>query len=160
MVAIMPSHHCGFFMKTPSPEQAALHADTIVGTHSADRLRTIDQWRVVCLACTLGLIVLGLGWEIWWAPLKGGTGALALKVLPLTLCLTGLLKHRMGAYRALSLLVWLYVLEGLMRGVTDQGVSQVLAWLETLLGVVLFTACSVYVRLRLKVLPPKVEATP
>lgn len=138
---------------------ADMQTAPIMGTHSTERLRTIGQWRVVCLACTLGLVLLGLGWELWWAPLKGGTGALALKVLPLTLCLAGLLKHHMGAYRALSLLVWLYVLEGLMRGVTDTGISQVLAWVETGLSVALFTACSVYIRLRLKVLPPKAEAS-
>ncbi len=146
-------------MNTPSHEHADLPADPIMGEHPPERLLHIERWRMVCLAGTLGLILLGLGWELWWAPLKGGTGALALKVLPLTLCLTGLLKHRMGAYRALSLLVWLYVLEGLMRGVSDQGISQALAWLETTLGVGVFTACSVYVRLRLKVLPPKAEAT-
>lgn len=145
-------------MSTRLPVDAELPPDTITGTHPAERLRAIGQWRLVCLACTLGLVLLGLGWELWWAPLKGGTGALALKVLPLTLCLAGLLKHRMGAYRAMSLLVWLYVLEGLMRGVTDTGISQVLAWVETALSVGLFMACSVYIRLRLKVLPPKAES--
>lgn len=126
-----------------------------MGSHPPERLRQIHAWRAVALACTLGLIVLGLCWELWLAPLPGGTGALALKVLPLTLAITGLLKHQMYVFRWLSLLVWLYVTEGLMRGSTDQGVSQALAWVETALSVGLFIACAVYVRLRLKVLPPK-----
>jgi uncharacterized membrane protein len=130
-------------------------AEPLIGEHPPDRRQTIEHWRTVCLVCTLLLIGLGLGWELWWAPLKGGTGALALKVLPLTLCIAGMLKHQMRAYRAMSLLVWLYVLEGLMRVMTDQGWGQPLALAETILGMVLFASCSLYIRLRLKVLPPK-----
>jgi uncharacterized membrane protein len=106
--------------------------------------------------CTVALIVLGLAWELRLAPLPGGSGgALALKVLPLTFVIGGLVTHRMRAYRALSLLIWLYFTEGVMRGVTDRGLSQQLAWTEIALSVLLFVACAVYVRLRLKVLPPK-----
>ena len=57
-----------------------------------------------------GLIALGLAWELWLAPT--GSGTLALKVLPLLPCVAGLLRHRMYTFRWLSLLVWLYVLEG------------------------------------------------
>ena len=37
----------------------------------------------------------------------------------------------------------------------DAGLSQILAGIEIALSVVLFTACSGYIRLRLRVLPPK-----
>jgi len=129
-------------------------------SHPPERLRAIENWRWVCLLSTISLIGLGLGWELWWAPLPGGSGALALKVLPLTLCVGGMLGHRMYAYRVMSLLVWLYVLEGSMRAVSDQGLSQYLAGIETFLSVLLFAACAVYIRLRLKVLPPKAVKTP
>jgi uncharacterized membrane protein len=132
-------------------------ASTPTARHPAQRLRAIAMWRWACLFFVIALITLGLGWELWWAPLPGGSGALALKVLPLTLCLGGMLAHRMYAYRVMSLLVWLYVLEGSMRAMSDQGLSQYLAWLETVLSMLLFSACAVYIRLRLKVLPPKAK---
>lgn len=135
-------------------------SDPIVGTHSPQRLRHINHWRVAALACTLWLIVLGLAWELWLAPLPGGTGALAIKVLPLTLAIAGLLKHKLYTYRWLSLLVWLYFTEGIVRLTTDSlPLSQALAGVELALSVVLFASCAIYVRLRLKVLPPKVKGS-
>lgn len=133
--------------------------EPVIGAHPPERLRRIGQARALATSLTLGLIVLGVAWELWLAPLPGGTGALALKVLPLTLALGGLLRHRLYTYRWLSLLVWLYFTEGVVRGTGDSGLSQGLGCLETALSVLLFTACAVYVRLRLKVLPRKPEAS-
>lgn len=130
-------------------------SDDFFAHHPPERLAHIQRWRAVNLALLLSLIALGLLWELWLAPLPGGTGALAWKVLPLSLAVVGLLKHRLYTFRWLSLLVWLYVTEGLVRGTSDQGVSQVCAWIETALAGSLFVATAVYVRLRLKVLPPK-----
>jgi uncharacterized membrane protein len=39
----------------------------------------------------------------------------------------GLLRHRMYTYRWLSLLVWLYFTEGVVRATTEGGLSQRLA---------------------------------
>jgi uncharacterized membrane protein len=94
------------------------------------------------------LILLGLAWELWLAPT--GSGTLAVKVLPLVLCLAGLLRHRMVTFRWLALLLWLYFLEGVVRATTESGVSQVLAVLEIVLCLWLFAACTVYIRHRLR----------
>lgn len=121
--------------------------------HPPERRRQIEILRWVTFGCVVALIALGLAWELWLAPLKGGTGALALKVVPLTFAVAGVLKHRMYTYRWLSLLVWLYFTEGTVRATSDTGLSQQLAMVETALSVVLFVACAAYVRLRLRVLP-------
>lgn len=123
--------------------------------HPPERRRQIEWLRWITLGCVVGLIGLGLAWELWLAPLKGGTGALALKVVPLCFAVAGVLKHRMYTYRWLSLLVWLYFTEGTVRASSDTGLSQQLAMVETALSVMLFASCAVYVRLRLRVLPPK-----
>jgi len=123
--------------------------------HPAERLRLINLVRWITLSSVVGLIALGLLWELKWAPLPGGTGLLALKVLPLCFAITGLLKHRLYTFRWLSLLVWLYVTEGLMRVTSDTGLSQWLAGVEVALSCILFIGCSVYVRLRLKGKPPQ-----
>ncbi len=111
----------------------------------------IRATRAAAVAILLALIVLGLAWELWLAPLPGGRGALALKVLPLTLALAGLLKNRMYTYRWLSLLVWLYVAEGALRASTESGLSARLAFVEAVLSIALFAACAAHVRWRLAV---------
>ena len=87
-------------------------------------------------------------WELWLAPT--GSGTLALKVLPLALCLAGLLRHRMYTFRWLSMLVWLYFMEGATRAVTDSGISRWLAVAEVLLSIWLFAWSALYIRRRLR----------
>jgi uncharacterized membrane protein len=101
----------------------------------------------VVLGLLLALAALGLAWELWLAPT--GRGTLALKVLPLLLALPGLLRHRLYTYRWLSLLVWLYVLEGLVRTTSEGGLGAMLAAAEAALAVALFTAATFYIRRRL-----------
>jgi uncharacterized membrane protein len=110
---------------------------------------TIAWTRGVALASLLGLIVLGLAWELWLAPT--GRGTLALKVLPLLPALAGVLRRKLYTYRWLSLLVWLYFTEGVVRATSDRGASVPLAWLEVLLCLLLFAACAAHVRMRLRV---------
>ncbi|MDP3228215.1 MAG: DUF2069 domain-containing protein [Acidovorax sp.] len=96
----------------------------------------------------LGLIVLCLAWELVLAPLRPGGSWLALKALPLCIPLAGILKNRMYTYRWVSLVIWLYFTEGVVRGWSDQPPSQWLALVEVALCLVLFTACTLHVRLR------------
>jgi uncharacterized membrane protein len=109
----------------------------------------VVRWsRRLALGSVLGLIVLGLAWELWLAPT--GSGTLAVKVLPLLLPLPGLWRARMYTYRWVSLLVWLYFLEGVVRATTDKGLSAALAGVQVLLCLVLFVACALHVRWRLR----------
>lgn len=106
--------------------------------------------RLLAVSSLLALIALGLAWELWLAPLREGGSWWAIKVLPLTLPLAGLLKHRMYTYRWLSLLVWLYFTEGIVRATSESGLSAALAWGQVALCVLLFVACALHVRLRFK----------
>jgi len=103
--------------------------------------------RALAVASLLGLIVLGLAWELWLAPT--GRGTLALKVLPLAIPLAGLLKNRLYTYRWVSLVIWLYFIEGVVRAAGDGGLSARLALAEIGLCLLLFAACTVHVRWRL-----------
>jgi uncharacterized membrane protein len=107
----------------------------------------IAATRTIALACTLALVVLGLGWELAWAPT--GRGTLALKVLPLAAAVPGLLKWRLYTCRWLSLVVWLYVAEGLVRWRGAPTPVALLSALEVALSIVLFAACAAQVRWRL-----------
>ena len=104
--------------------------------------------RNAAVAALLALIVLGLAWELWLAPT--GNRTLALKVLPLAIPLAGLLKYRMHTYRWLSLFVWVYFAEGVVRATSERGPAMALAAIEVVLCLVLFAACAWHVRLRLR----------
>lgn len=120
----------------------------------------MDATRALAVGSLLGLIVLGLAWEFWLAPLRPGGSWWALKVLPLALPLAGLLKRRMYTYRWVSLMVWLYFAEGVVRATSDPaGRSAALALLEVLLCLALFSACALHVRWRLKHAEPTPEAS-
>ena len=106
--------------------------------------------RALVTASLLALIVLGLAWELWLAPLRPGGSWWAIKVLPLCLALPGVLKLRMYTYRWLSLAVWLYFTEACVRGWSDRWPSNALAMGEGALCLALFVACGLHVRLRFK----------
>jgi uncharacterized membrane protein len=117
-------------------------------TPAALGMDAVVRWsRWLALGSLIGLIVLGLAWELWLAPT--GSGTLAIKVLPLLLPLPGLWRARMYTYRWVSLLVWIYFAEGVVRATTDKGLSAVLAGIEVLLCLLLFVACALHVRWRL-----------
>lgn len=104
--------------------------------------------RVVAVASLVGLIVLGLVWELWLAPT--GSGTLALKVVPLIVPLAGIVRDKLYTYRWLSLLVWVYFAEGVVRATSEHGPGATLAFIEVLLCLVLFAACGAHVRWRLR----------
>ena len=119
-----------------------MHADA----RPADTVTRLS--RALALTGLIGLIVLGLAWELWLAPT--GRGTLALKVLPLLAGIVGLWRYRMFTYRWLSLLVWLYFAEGVVRLITERGISAWLAGIEIALCLLLFAASALHVRWRLR----------
>ena len=109
---------------------------------------TVLWTRAAAVAATAALIALGLAWELYLAPT--GRGTLALKVVPLLPALPGLWRLRLYTYRWLSLLVWLYVAEGVVRAASDRGVGAGLAAVEVVLATAIFVACALHVRARLR----------
>ena len=110
----------------------------------------VDFTRWMAVGSLLGLILLGLAWELWWAPLRPGGSWWAIKVLPLCIPLAGLLKNRMYTYRWVSMLVWLYFTEGVVRAWGDAWPVDALAGVQIVLCTTLFWACAQHVRIRFK----------
>lgn len=119
-------------------------------THAAAAPAAVARTRALAVGSLLGLIVLSLAWELAAAPIRPGGSWLALKALPLAVPLAGLLKNRMYTYRWVSLLVWLYFTEGVVRAWGDPAPGRWLALAEIALCLALFTACALHVRLRLR----------
>lgn len=133
----------------------AAPADTAASAPYVRRLAPPAVRRAQALAVfsLLSLILLSLAWELWLAPLRPGGSWLALKALPLCLPLAGFLKNRMYTFRWVSLMVWLYFTEGVVRAWSDPYPSNALALLEVALCLVLFTASTVLIRVRLRSAP-------
>jgi len=125
----------------PPSLEPALAPSAAVETH-------VHISRALAVGSLLGLIVLSLVWELLAAPLRPGGSWLALKALPLCLPLAGLLKNRMYTYRWVSMLVWLYFTEGVVRAWGDKAPGNYCAMLEIALCLILFVACLMHVRLR------------
>lgn len=137
-------------MSTPTPPAHDAPPDAPEAIAHRTASPQLLMIRRLAVGSLLGLIVLGLAWELWLAPLRPGGTWVALKVLPLCLPLAGLLRHRMYTYRWVSLLVWVYFTEGVVRAWSDPPPSSYLAMVEIALCLLLFAACAQHVRLRFR----------
>lgn len=99
-----------------------------------------------CVVSLIGLIFLGLAWELWLAPLRPGGSLLVLKVLPLLLPLFGILHGKIYTHQWAAMLILAYLAEGTVRAWSDRGLSAHLAMAETVLALVFFAGCILYVR--------------
>ena len=137
-----------------------MHRETLPPAPALHIATDVAATRWLAVGSLAALIVLCLAWELWLAPLRPGGSWLALKALPLCLPLAGFLKNRMYTYRWVSLVIWLYFTEGIVRGWSDRPPSNWLAWAEVALCIVLFTACTAHIRLRLRKPAPLAAAAP
>ncbi len=141
-------------MPASTPDPAANLPD-LVTPAAAGAAAQYSRWLAV--AALLGLILLCLAWELWLAPLRPGGSWLVLKALPLCIPLAGLLKRRMYTYRWLSLLVWLYFIEGVVRAWGDAPPSRWCALAEIALCLLLFAACVLHIRGRQRAASPATQ---
>ena len=72
---------------------------------------------------------------------------MALKALPLAVPLGGVLRGRRHTYQWAAMLVLAYFAEGIVRGWSESGVSQLLALAEIALSALFFAAAVGYARL-------------
>jgi uncharacterized membrane protein len=94
-----------------------------------------------------GLFFLCLLWEIWLAPLKPGGTLLFLKALPLAFAMRGVLRGSLYTIQWASMLVLLYLMEGVVRVMSDPpGPSIMLAWIEIGFATLFFFSSIFYVR--------------
>jgi uncharacterized membrane protein len=111
---------------------------------------------VVASALLIALIALCVLWETSLAPLRPGGSWMMLKALPLMAALFGVLKGRRYTYQWLSMLVLLYLVEGVVRA-SDPGRAGALALAEAILAALLFASAVLYARLTA---PSRQDRTP
>jgi len=84
---------------------------------------------------------------MWLAPLRPGGSLVALKALPLSFPIPGILNGRRYTYQWSSMLILAYVAEGVVRAWSERGTSQWLAATEIALSLVFFASAVAYARL-------------
>jgi uncharacterized membrane protein len=103
------------------------------------------SWLAAC-AALVALVLLGIAWELVLSPLKPGGSWLVLKVAPLLVPLFGVLHAKRYTFQWSTLLIWLYVAEGVTRAMSDRGMSAALAATEALLALGYFAAAVTFLR--------------
>ncbi|WP_343657484.1 DUF2069 domain-containing protein [Paraburkholderia caribensis] len=97
------------------------------------------------LVALVALIALCVAWEWWLAPLRAGGSLFVLKAAPLLLALPGVWRKRLYTLQWASMLSLLYLMEGIVRGMSDRGPSARLGWCEAVLAAAFFVCALVYV---------------
>jgi len=101
----------------------------------------------VAMISLIALFILCILWETWLAPLRAGGTLLFLKALPLAFAFRGVSKGSLYTIQWASMLVLLYLMEGVVRVMSDPpGPSILMAWIEIVLSSVFFFAALFYVK--------------
>ncbi len=85
---------------------------------------TAAPLRTLTVVSIAALAVLSLLWELWLAPARPGGSLLALKAVPLLAALPAIRRGHIKAYQWWSMLILLYVCEGVVRGMSDATLDQ------------------------------------
>ena len=110
-----------------------------------------NPYQILALAAFIDLFILCVCWEWFLSPLRPEGSWLILKALPLLLPMRGIWKGNVYTMQWASMLILLYITEGLVR-ISESGWNFYLAILETLLATIAFVCLLMYLK------PIKAEA--
>lgn len=133
-------------LNDPEPGSTSAPTNTRAPGGTAPGIDAPSQASRAAAACFVALLLLGLAWELWLAPLPGGNGLLALKVLPLALALPAVLAGRRRACQWWSMLILMYVAEGTVRAMSDPWPSSLLGAIEFVLAAAAYMALLLHLR--------------
>lgn len=103
--------------------------------------------RLLASVSLFALIVLCVTWETVVAPVRPGGSWMMLKALPLAFPLRGIVRGNVYTYQWAAMLSLLYLMEGVVRAMSDPApLSVLMAWGEILLSTTFFLSAIFYVR--------------
>jgi uncharacterized membrane protein len=105
------------------------------------------RFNLLAAASLIGLVILCLAWELRLAPLRPGGSWLVLKTLPLLAPLFGILNGRRYTHQWASMMILTYLVEGIIRSMTETGLGAMLAAAEAALALAFFVSAVFYARL-------------
>lgn len=104
-----------------------------------------NPYQLLALAAFVDLFILCVAWEWFISPLRPGGSWLILKGIPLLFAIPGIWKGKVYTMQWASMLILLYVTEGLVR-VLESGANFWLALLETILATTAFVCLLIYLK--------------
>ena len=106
---------------------------------------TKNPYQLIATAAFVDLFILCIAWEWFISPLRPGGSWLILKAIPLLFAIPGLWKGNVYTMQWASMLVLLYVTEGLVR-ILETGANFWMAVLETSIGTIGFVCLLMYLK--------------
>ena len=104
-----------------------------------------NPFQLIATAAFVDLFILCVSWEWFLSPLRPGGSWLILKSVPLLFAIPGLWKGKVYTMQWASMLILLYITEGLVR-ILETGANFWLAILETALGVLAFACLLIFLK--------------
>lgn len=104
-----------------------------------------NPYQLLATAAFIDLFILCVCWEWFISPLRPNGSWLILKGIPLLFAIPGLWKGKIYTMQWASMLILLYITEGLVR-ITETGANFWLALLETLLATTAFICLLSYLK--------------
>lgn len=104
-----------------------------------------NPYQLIAAAAFIDLFILCVAWEWFISPLRPGGSWLILKGVPLLFAIPGIWKGKVYTMQWASMLILLYVTEGLVR-ILESGANFWLALLETALATIAFVCLLIYLK--------------
>ena len=104
-----------------------------------------NPYQLIATAAFVDLFILCIAWEWFISPLRPGGSWLILKAIPLLFAIPGLWKGNVYTMQWASMLILLYITEGLVR-ILETGANFWMAALETAIGTVAFVCLLMYLK--------------
>ena len=104
-----------------------------------------NPYQLIATAAFVDLFILCIAWEWFISPLRPGGSWLILKAIPLLFAIPGLWKGNIYTMQWASMLILLYITEGLVR-ILETGANFWMATLETTLGTIAFVCLLVFLK--------------
>lgn len=104
-----------------------------------------NPYQLLAVAAFVDLFILCVAWEWFISPLRPGGSWLILKGIPLLFAIPGIWKAKVYTMQWASMLILLYITEGLVR-ILENGANFWLALFETLLATIAFACLLMYLK--------------
>ena len=104
-----------------------------------------NPYQLLAAAAFVDLFILCVAWEWFISPLRPGGSWLILKGIPLLFAIPGIWKGKVYTMQWASMLILLYLTEGLVR-ILESGANFWLALLETVLATTAFVCLLIYLK--------------
>ena len=107
--------------------------------------RNKNPYQLIATAAVIDLFILCVSWEWFISPLRPGGSWLILKGIPLLFAIPGLWKGKIYTMQWASMLILLYITEGLVR-ILETGANFWMSAIETALGSLAFVCLLTFLK--------------